>query len=287
MQNIKKYMTYIKNSALVKYFADKLAPTFYSLKSNGGYKIILMALILDIILIPFNIGMKILSRLFSGFLTISSSITESPIEIIKSLYYGLRYSYMSTTELVQIIGFLIISSIVTIVGFILVNFYLPNGAFNSFKIYLEENRVVKLKEFFALTKFNIKKYIKTLIKVVAIPLLLIKLAGCIINFIPFIAGYRLSTFIISIIKYALLFKMYAILLELDGEEEMIQNSINWLTYAVFIYLIGRATTFSLIIKVFNTIFVLYTLLTIYSNKYEEMNNFDKANQNDNNINSII
>lgn len=28
-------------------------------------------------------------------------------------------------------------------------------------------------------------------------------------------------------------------------------------------------------------------MTIYSNKYEEMNNFDKANQNDNNINSII
>ena len=279
MNNIKKYITYIKNSAIAKYFVDKLSPTFYSLKINSGYKIILMALILDIILIPFNVGLKILTTLFSGFFSVFDSISESPLEIIESLYYGLKYSYMSTSETVQIVGFLVASIIISVASFILLTFYLPNGAFNSFKVYLEENRVVTLKEFFKLTKFNIKKYIRTFIKVIFIPLLLIHIVAVILNFVPFIAGYNLSVFARSIIKYALLFKMYAILLELDGEEEMIKNSKSWFTYAIFVYLITRITLSSLIIKILNTIFILYVLLTIYSNKYEEINSINKVNIN--------
>ena len=133
-----------------------------------------MALIVDILLIPINAGMKLLSKLSSGFLSIGSSMGVSTIDMIETMFYSFKYTSPSALEIIQIVGFLILSLVITIVGFILLNIYLPNGALNSFKVYLEENRIVKFKEFCKLTKLNVKEYLKSLIMIVALPILAIK-----------------------------------------------------------------------------------------------------------------
>lgn len=261
MNNIKIYIQNILNSYAMKKAINELKPTFNSLKSNHGYSIIIMALFLDILLIPMKVGFTFITKMLSGFISLGTSFGVSDITMIKGLFATLAYA--STGEKIQIILFAIISSIVSIIGLFVTVLYLQNGAFNSFKIYVEEKRVVSPKEFFKLCKLNIKEYTSNLITIVIIPLVLIYLAGKAINFIPFVAGIRLSNLISSILKYGLLFKMYATLVGLNGEEEMCKHSSKWLLYAGIMYVVDCVTTLTLITKAFNTAFILYTLLQLY------------------------
>lgn len=288
MNKLNNYLNAIKNSRPVKYFIDKTETTFNTIKSNSLYTVVLMALIVDILLIPFNTGLRILEKLIGGFFDIGSYMGVSAFDMIENLYYMFMYSSPSTMEIVQIVGFFVVTTIVTIVGFLLVNFYLPNGALHSFNIYVTEGRVVKIKEFSKLTKLNIKEYSKTLITVVAIPLILIKIAGKLINYVPFVAGISLSNLIIKIFKYALLFKMYSILLGVNGEEEMQNKASDWLTYAIFMYILERTTTLGLVIKAFNIIFILFTILSINSDFQNGNINIDSNNNlNESNIKKDI
>lgn len=280
MDNIKKYFNSLRNSYMINKLVEELTPTFDILKSKGGYKIVVMALILDILLIPLKIGLKVFSSVIEAILGVGASIGVPSLSMITTVLDSLEY--VSAGAKIQTIVFFSIYGIIALFGFIITTFYLPNGAFNSFKIYLEENRIVTIKEFFNLCKLNVKTYISSLIKIVVIPLVLIYIAGRIINFIPFIAGIRFASFATAFIKYALLFKLYSELIGLDGEDTMSKYANKWFLYAIFIYTLGRLITSNLIIKAFDMIFILFTLLVLYNENSTDKNlTIEKIDNNDN------
>ncbi|MBQ8997103.1 MAG: hypothetical protein IJ086_00255 [Clostridium sp.] len=279
MEKIKNFFNNIKESSFVKYSLDKLKPTFKVVKCDKAYKIVLMALIIDLILIPFNIVSsfitKVLDELFGGF----SSFGVSPLDLLETMSYSFKFA--SFGEIAQMIIFSIISLVFGLISFVLVNLYLPNGALNSFKIYIEEKRIVKFKEFISLTKVNIKGYISTLFKVVALPLLCIHLLGYLVNLIPYVSGISLSRLIIRFVKYGLLFNMYSSLLGFNGEEQMNKHLNNWALYAAFVYIVSCSTSLGLVVKALNISFILYTLLHLYNcNSYDEEISIEEQNVSD-------
>ena len=57
------------------------------------------------------------------------------------------------------------------------------------------------------------------------------------------------------------------MINVDHEEAVLDFSAYWLTFAVIVYLIKIITSLSILVTLFEMIFVLYTLLLLTGSKY--------------------
>ena len=260
---IKEYINNFKNSSIVQDALGKIRPTWNVIKNGGGYKILIISLIITAIFMPIKAIISFLSKILlggAGLLTFSS-ITD----IIQSIFNG--YYYYDSGYLVMAIILTIVSRILSIIAFIITTFVVSNANFRAFKILAEEERVVSIGEYFSLAFKDLIPYSWKLFLNVILPLFVIEVAGKLINFIPYIRGIAFANLLISILSFALIFRFFAMMINIDHEKAVLDFSAYWLTFAVIVYLIKIITSLSILITLFEMIFVLYTLLLLTGSKY--------------------
>lgn len=261
--NIKNCRDSILNSSIVSDAKSKIAPTMEALK-GGGYKVLIISLILVSIFLPLNAFLVFLSKILIG--------APMGIYTLEAALTGLMsgYSYMGGTTLVMMILIGVAALIVGLVGFIVGAFIVPNGAYRSFRIFVAERRVVSVGEFFGLSFTNLISFSWGIFVHVFLPIWTIEIIGSIMNFIPFIKGNSIAGFVVSISYYAFIFRYIAKLMEVNYEEVVIEYSAHWLTYAVIVYIIQIATSLSLVTMALNIVFILFTVILLVENKTVEI-----------------
>ena len=260
---IKEHINNFKNSTIVQDALGKIRPTWNVIKNGGGYKILIISLIITAIFMPINAIISFLSKILlggAGLLTFSS-ITD----IIQSIFNG--YYYYDSGYLVMAIILTVVSTILSIIAFIITTFIVSNANFRAFKILAEEERVVSIGEYFSLAFKDLIPYSWKLFLNVILPLFVIEVVGKLINFIPYIRGIAFANLLISILSFALIFRFFAMMINVDHEEAVLDFSAYWLTFAVIVYLIKIITSLSILVTLFEMIFVLYTLLLLTGSKY--------------------
>ena len=228
---IKEYINNFKNSTIVQDALGKIRPTWNVIKNGGGYKILIISLIITAIFMPIKAIISFLSKILlggAGLLTFSS-ITD----IIQSIFNG--YYYYDSGYLVMAIILTVVSTILSIIAFIITTFIVSNANFRAFKILAEEERVVSIGEYFSLAFKDLIPYSWKLFLNVILPLLI--------------------------------FRFFAMMINVDHEEAVLDFSAYWLTFAVIVYLIKIITSLSILVTLFEMIFVLYTLLLLTGSKY--------------------
>lgn len=260
---IKEYINNFKNSTIVQEALGKIKPTWNVIKNGGGYKILIISLIITAIFMPINTIISFLSKILlggAGLLTFSSIP-----DIIQSIFNG--YYYYDSGYLVMTIILTVVSTILYVSAFIITTFVVSNANFRAFKILAEEERVVSIGEYFTLAFNDLIPYSWKLFLNVILPLFIIGVAGKLMNFIPYIRGIAFANLLISILSFALIFRFFAMMINIDHEKAMFDFSAYWLTFAVIVYLIKTITSLSILVKFFEMIFVLYTLLLLTGSKY--------------------
>ena len=91
--------------------------------------------------------------------------------------------------------------------------------------------------------------------------------GNIINLLPFIKGVAIANFIVSIISYALIFRFFAMMLNIDYEKAVTEFSPYWFTFAIIAYLVQIITNLSIVTTFIEMIFILYSVLLLTKSKY--------------------
>lgn len=259
---IKEYIKEFKNSKIVKDAISKLKPTWSVIKNNGGYKILIISMLITIIFLPINALIKLIGKIMIGTSSIIgfSNILDM-IDLISDGYYWRGES------IVTIILFLIIAGILSIITYIVTTFIISNANFRSFKILAEEERVVSIGEYFKLAFNNLIPYSWKFFLNVILPILIINIMGNIINLLPFIKGVAIANFIVSIISYALIFRFFAMMLNIDYEKAVTEFSPYWFTFAIIAYLVQIITNLSIVTTFIEMIFILYSVLLLTKSKY--------------------
>lgn len=260
---VKEHINNFKNSAIVQEALGKIRPTWNVIKNCGGYKILIISLIITAIFMPINSVISFLGKILLG----GSSIlgVSDIIDMIESIFRG--YYYYDTGYLVTAIILAVVSVILSIISFIITTFVVSNANFRSFKILAEEERVVSIKEYFNLAFKDLIPYSWKMFLNVILPLIVIEVAGNLINFIPYIRGIAFANLLTSILSFALIFRFFAIMINVDYEKAVIDFSAYWFTFAVIVYLVRTITSLSILVTFFEMVFVLYTLLLLTGSKY--------------------
>lgn len=259
--NFKESISKIKNSKIVKEAIKKLYPTFNIIKEKGGYKIVLMSLLVTLVLMPLQLLIELISKLILG-TRIITGISFSSYRYIKDIM-----EYSSSKFVEKLILVIIITSLIGLVSFIITTFILGNGNLRAFKILAEEERVVDIGEYIKLSIKDILPFALKYFLNVTVPIIVINIAGVIVDFIPFIRGINIAYVITTMGIYALQFRFYAIMLDLKDDNIISKYAEYWLTYAVVVYLLKMVISISILNSLMNVVFVLYSVLILTKSKY--------------------
>lgn len=257
---IKECFKEVKESKLVQEAVAKVKPTWEVIKKSGGYKILIMSLILSLIFIPIQALIALISKLTIGVAGMNSAMSFIYYIFNSAKYYG--GSFLTT-----VIIFAVVSVIIAIMSFIVTTFIVSNATFKSFKILAEEERTVSIGEYFKLAFDGLMPYSTKLFVNVILPIWVIKIVGEIINFIPYVRGNAIANFSVSILTFALLFRFVAIMLNVDSEKAVKDFTSYWLTFAIITYLVKMVTTLSIITVGFEIAFILYALLLLTGSRH--------------------
>lgn len=144
----------------------------------------------------------------------------------------------------------------------ILDIFLMNGAFNAFKIYLEENRIVDTKEFFNITKQNVWNYI---IITYAAPFAAVFVATA-LNFIlvnlELYDMMYISIVVTAVVGQWLLFNGY-IAMAGKNSKKIKNNKYNWIVFAIIKCLIYVFAHISILHSLESIIFMLFTLVHTY------------------------
>ena len=122
-------------------------------------------------------------------------------------------------------------------------------------------------EYFSLAFHDIISYSWKFFLNVTVPIVIISIIGSLVGLIPFIKGVAIANFITSIISYALMFRFFAKMLNLDYEKAVNDFSPYWFTFAIVAYLLSIITNLELLLRFVDMVLVLYSILLLTGSKY--------------------
>ena len=144
----------------------------------------------------------------------------------------------------------------------ILDIFLKNGAFNTFKTYLAENRVVDTEEFFKITKQNVWNYIIiTTAASWAASFVVTMLNLVLVNFEAY-DMISISAFVLITVNQWLLFNGYIAMTGKDSKK-IKNNKYNWIVFVIIKYLISVFMPIHIIHSLENIIFMLFTLVCAY------------------------
>lgn len=152
--------------------------------------------------------------------------------------------------------------------------FLKNGAFNSFKTYLTEHRVVNIEEFFEITKQNIWNYVIITISASWAASFMVTILNLILLSFEIYDMMPISAFVLVIINQWLLFNGYIAMAGKDSIK-IKNNNFNWMVFAIIKYLISILMPVYIIYSLESIIFMLFTLVYAYG-EHRTINKAEKV-----------
>lgn len=258
--NFKYYVESFKKSLLLEDIKDKASPLVESLKS-GGYKIVLMSLLISFIfVVPVGVVMTLMSTFLLGGAKLIGF--KSVFSFFDYFVSGLSYFNEGAISklIIGIIGYILLY----LISLVVLKFLVFNASFKSLKsFYIEKNSVGFGNYFRYMFKGAFKFSVKIFLNV-DLPILLVSIVGGILSFVPYIKGVSIVYIVNHFLFYALSFRFTAMLLELDYDKLTVKLSNYWLPYAVVSYLITSVTSLQLVLIALQIIFILYSIIYLSS-----------------------
>lgn len=239
MDFLKLLFENIKNSTVVANISKTMKPTEDWILKKGGLNILLMAL---------------------------------PLIIINTLLPGVIASIS-----LRLGGFagMFISLILNIILFMFISMGTIVATLEAFNRFVNRGEIMVFKEYLYVAKTRALDFTMKFLRHVSLYFIIIVILGVFINKIPYLRGRAVANFINTFLIYGLTFRVYAITLGMDGDEQTIKNINNWLTFAVVAYLLNIVTSFLLLDTVIKYTFIMFTVLCL-----NDMNNCTNLNSAD-------
>ena len=234
MKLLKKLYNEVKDGSVISNSTAVLKATENWLLNKGGISVLLMA-------IPF-VCLNAILTMVGGMISLK--------------FYGLVQTIVSTIINILIFTFLTMGT---------------NAAcFDSFNALVNEGKKPDFNIFFNSFKTRAIPFAVKYLIYVSIYTFIASILCAFLTYIPII-GKLASIIITTILTYGLLFKMYAVMLDKDGNSEVWDKSCHWLAFALIVCIFNIFFHIT-IIKIFiQQIFILFAVVSL-SDKYSSSSN---------------
>ena len=256
--DLKFYVRSLKESIFFK----NVKSDYLNLKGlfkNGGYKIILFAVLLTFIFAgPLGVLLRFISSIFLGGINfLGFSNLFSSFNSLESIF-----SYLESGALMGMVYGLVGYIVLYLLSIVVVKFFIVNANFKCFKKFYIDEENISFGKYFKSMFSGISKFAIKLLLNVSIPIIIISTIGSIISYIPFLKGDLLSNIIPQFLTYGLLFRFTAMMLKLDYDSLTVKLFYNWFSYALISYIVTSIVGIGLLSLIFESVFILYSIVCL-------------------------